>query len=136
MAEVGERQNKRIEGIFDRWDVPDDYARISGTYTSGKVKGEVRIKNRDIHSTAAFTNNIKKHTGLEVTLENERGEGIIYIPQEEIPPISELVAMEDSKVEYKSRTWSSTMEGTSVDSKLRFLDGKLAGKVYEGREFA
>jgi len=130
------KTNERIDGIFDKWDVPDDYASISETYAKGTIKGDVRVKTKDVHSTAYFTSNTKKHMGLEVTLVNERGEGSVYVPQTKIPELSELTAMKDSSVEFESRTWSSAMEGTSVDSKLRSLDGKLAGKVYEGNEFA
>ena len=130
------KTNERITGIFDEWNVPDDYARISGAHTCGTIKGDVIIKTKNVHSTAYFTNDTKKHMGLEVTLANERGEGIIYIPQTEIPESPELTAMRNLSVEYESRTWSSAMEGTSVNSKLKFLDGKLAGKIYEGEEFA
>jgi hypothetical protein len=130
------KTNERVNGIFDEWNVPDDYARISEAHACGTIKGDVRVKTKDVHSTAYFTSNTKKHIGLEVTLVNERGEGIIYIPQTEIPELPELAAMRNSSVEYKSRTWSSAMEGTSVNSKLRFLDGELAGKIYEGEEFA
>jgi len=130
------KTNERVNEIFDEWDVPSDYATISEKYAKGTIKGDVRIKTKDVHSTAFFTNNIKKHVGLEVTLVNEKGEGIVYIPQEEIPQLPELTAMRDSLVEYESRTWSSSMEGTFVDSKLRFLEGELEGRVYEGKEFA
>ncbi len=130
------KTNERIEGIFDKWDVPDEYAKISETSANGTIKGEVKIKTKDVHSTALHTSNTKKHIGLEITVKNQRGKGVVYIPQKQIPPISELVAMENSGVKYESRIWSSPMEGTFVDSKLRFLEGELAGKTYEGREFA
>ena len=132
MAKTPERR----EGIFDKWDVPDRYATVSETYARGTIKNDVRVRTKQVHSTASFTKNTKNHIGLEITLANELGEGVVYIPQEEIPELSELTAMKGLSVEYRSRTWSSAMEGTSVRSKIRFLDGRLAGKVYEGEEFA
>lgn len=136
MAEVTVKQNERTEGIFEKWDVPDRYARISESHTRGRVKGDVIIKHKDVGSTGYYTGNIKRHTGLEITIANDKGEGIVYIPQLEMPAVSELAAMRDSEVEYESRSWSSLMEGTSVESRIRFLSGQLAGKAYEGREFA
>ncbi len=125
-----------MSGIFNEWDINNNYAEISEKDASGTIKGEVRVKNKSVSSTAHFTNNTKDHTGLEITLVNNRGEETIFIPQGKIPPISELAKMKGSPVYYKSRTWSSDMEGTSVTSKITILNGKLVGRVYEGQEFA
>lgn len=132
----GDIINQRINGIFDEWDVYDDYANISKQYVKGKIKGEVRIKDENIRSTALYTNEVKKHFGFEITIENEKGEDIVFIPQKEIPPLSELTIMENSEIQYESKTWSSCMEGTSVTIKLKFLSGDLKDKIYEGKKFA
>ncbi len=129
-------ENKRVNGIFDEWDIQDDYAKIYMSSCSGFIKDDIRIKPKKVKSSAFFTNNVKDHIGLEITLVNERGEGVIYIPQKEIPILSELIAMRGSVVNYESKTWHSPMEGTSVDSKIVFASGSLSGRVYSGNEFA
>ena len=130
------KQNERVNGIFDEWDVPDKYSSISESYAKGQVKEEVRIITEDTHSDALFTNEIKNHTCLELTLANDRGQDVVRIPQEEIPTLSELNAMKDSAIEYTSRTWSSILEGTSVEHTIAFLDGELKGQSYKGERFA
>lgn len=133
MVEADLGENERKEGIFDVWDVPNDYARIIERHARGIIKEEVRIKCKS-DKPSYFTLSPRTYVGLEIKLENERGEGVIYIPQEEFPPASELVAMGGSEIEYESRDWSPKLEGTSIRSKIKFIGGSLAGKVYGGEE--
>ena len=123
---------KAVNGIFDEWNIPDNYASIKMKRTIATIN-KIDVKTKEVRSTAAFTNNTKQHVGLKITLTNDRGNAVVFIPQTELP---DLEGMINSTVEVEKRTWSSRMEGTSVESKLKFLDGKLAGNIYEGVEFA
>ena len=120
-----------METIIER----DGYVKTITISGIGIVK-KVIIKNVEIQSTAFFTNNTKNFIGLEITILDEdiEKESILFLPQIEIKAI-DVLKMEGLKVKYKYTKWSTTMEGTSTDSKIKILDGELAGQVFEGQTF-
>jgi len=113
----------------------DGYVKTITINGIGLIK-KVIIKNIEIKSTAFFTNNAKNFIGLEITILNEdtEKETILFLPRIEIKA-TEILQLEGAKVEYDYINRNTRMEGTYTDSKIKILDGELAGQVFEGQTF-